>query len=483
MKFASKPPKYQNPILMFINVNSGGGLGPKLIKKCKKVRNIHVVSLPDEIDTFLEDKFTIITHPKLRVIACGGDGTVSWIMSILKEIYGSNSGYRPPLGVIPLGTGNDMSQSLKWGEGLNLIKLNYIFDKITAIAVSPVIAEIDTWTLTVTDKVTNNVNEFHFCNYFSFGVDAGVAYDYACLRNENKPLTRLGSFALYVPAGAHFLNDHTTINKLAHVTLLGEIKKDDMNISPDASVEEIYDTNSPETLQISEQNQSEQNITSSNSSQDQNQNENGQNESSEQSAATTQSSISNNNDTNGNNSNSNQNSTSQSSESTNSSEGGYAQANSQNENQALENDTQENLIVYLNQRNLNAGENEETMQESTFYANDDEQTMTFCSSLRMYAGRKLWKSKTMPHSMTDGVFEILLNKGATHLAMTNLGIIKPRSYGQAKGARIETNQKCYFQLDGEAKMIENPACFEVKHGGDYPFVLPAKHNKKHMQKI
>ena len=44
----------------------------------------------------------------------GGDGTVGWVLGCLLELEKKDRRPVPPVGVIPLGTGNDLSRTFGW---------------------------------------------------------------------------------------------------------------------------------------------------------------------------------------------------------------------------------------------------------------------------------------------------------------------------------------------------------------------------------
>ena len=51
-----------------------------------------------------------------RVLVCGGDGSIGWVLTEMDKL---NLHRKAVVGVLPLGTGNDLSQVLGWGSVCN----------------------------------------------------------------------------------------------------------------------------------------------------------------------------------------------------------------------------------------------------------------------------------------------------------------------------------------------------------------------------
>uniref|UniRef100_A0A672PZL2 Diacylglycerol kinase n=1 Tax=Sinocyclocheilus grahami TaxID=75366 RepID=A0A672PZL2_SINGR len=216
----SKLVKGSCPLLVFVNPKSGGLKGREILYSFRKLLNPHQVfeltsggPLPG-LHTFRE-------VPHFRILVCGGDGTVGWVLGVLESIRHKIACPEPAIGIIPLGTGNDLARVLRWGAG-------YSGEDPYNILLSVDEAEevqMDRWTILLdAQEMTEDGKEngfleppkiVHMNNYFGLGIDAELSLDFHHARevDPDKFNSRFHNKGVYVKVGLQKLSHTRNLHK------------------------------------------------------------------------------------------------------------------------------------------------------------------------------------------------------------------------------------------------------------------------------
>ncbi|KAL9148426.1 hypothetical protein ABFS82_12G040400 [Erythranthe guttata] len=228
-------PSDARPLLVFINAKSGAQNGPILRRRLNMLLNpVQVIELSSSQGPEAGlDLFSNVQY--FRVLVCGGDGTVAWVLNAI-ERYNFES--PPPVAVLPLGTGNDLSRALHWGGGFSVVEgqgaLSTFLHDIDHAAVTM----LDRWKINITEEGSggepSKVKSKFMMNYLGIGCDAKVAYEFHTNREENpeKFYSQFVNKLRYAKEGARDMMDRACADLPWQVWL--EVDEKDIEIPKDA---------------------------------------------------------------------------------------------------------------------------------------------------------------------------------------------------------------------------------------------------------
>lgn len=218
---STKLPQNSCPLLVFVNPKSGGLKGRDLLYSFRKLLNPHqVFELTNGGPLPGFHMFSQI--PNFRILVCGGDGTVGWVLGALEEIRHTLTCSEPSVAIVPLGTGNDLGRVLRWGAGYSGEDPYFIL--ISVDEADSVL--MDRWTilLDAQERIESSENGIlepeppkivQMNNYCGLGIDAELSLGFHHAREEepDKFNSRFHNKGVYLKVGLQKMSHTRNLHK------------------------------------------------------------------------------------------------------------------------------------------------------------------------------------------------------------------------------------------------------------------------------
>lgn len=144
---AAAVPADCTPLVCFVNTGSGGQQGLYVLAQLRRflLPEQQVFDLahikPDEVLA----QYAVL--PAFKVLCCGGDGTIGWVLNALQFLEISRD--KASVALLPLGTGNDLALQLGWVHCLECHSIGSFLENVLYAQKVP----IDRWQITVEEGV------------------------------------------------------------------------------------------------------------------------------------------------------------------------------------------------------------------------------------------------------------------------------------------------------------------------------------------
>ncbi|XP_072744672.1 diacylglycerol kinase epsilon-like isoform X1 [Anoplolepis gracilipes] len=164
-----------NPIIVVGNTKSGNNDGSQILSLFRRLLNpAQIMDLAERDPVAALEWCRLLGKTPATILVAGGDGTIAWLLNTIHKLELKPV---PSVAIIPLGTGNDLSRVLGWGEEHDW-NPERILEKVQRAEK----VMLDRWSVIIKPYgglgLRGSYRTLFMYNYISVGVDAQVTLNF-----------------------------------------------------------------------------------------------------------------------------------------------------------------------------------------------------------------------------------------------------------------------------------------------------------------